>query len=120
MFYLLPAFSRSYSLIPLLIFLTAYFYPKRKTNPYLYGVLLVSNRNPDGLTERFGIWVGDVLGDGFDAVDKFVDAIQKILNDEVRRYDLSREAQLYVKRFHDRNLIIPNLRNEILNLCDGK
>ena len=41
MFYLLPAFSRSYSLIPLLIFLTAYFYPKRKTNPYLYGVLLV-------------------------------------------------------------------------------
>ena len=86
----------------------------------LYGVLLVSNRNPDGLTERFGIWVGDVLGDGFDVVDKFVDAIQKILNDEARRYDLSREAQLYVKRFHDRNLIIPNLRNEILNLCDGK
>ncbi len=41
MFYLLPVFSRSYSLIPLLIFLIAHFYPKRRCNPYLYAILLI-------------------------------------------------------------------------------
>jgi glycosyltransferase involved in cell wall biosynthesis len=34
-----------------------------------FGTLLVSNRNPEALTEKFGIHVGDVLGDGFDKVD---------------------------------------------------
>lgn len=41
MFYLLPSFSRSYSLIPILIFILAYFYPKRRTNPYIYALLLI-------------------------------------------------------------------------------
>lgn len=51
------------------------------------GALLVSNQNPEGLTERFGVWVGQVLGDGFEAVPRFVDAIRSLLNlpEDVRR-----------------------------------
>ena len=33
-----------------------------------YGTVLVSNRNPEDLTSKFGIHIGDVLGDGFDKV----------------------------------------------------
>ena len=40
----------------------------------IFGTLLVSNRNPDDLTSKFGIYVGEVLGNGFDKVDLFVDA----------------------------------------------
>jgi hypothetical protein len=46
-----------------------------------YGVCLVSNRNPDSLTEKFGIWTGDVLGNGFDKVDLYVDAVNSIYDD---------------------------------------
>ena len=84
----------------------------------LYGVLLVSNRNPDQLTERFGLWVGDVLGDGFDAVDKYVEAVKNIMNNEDRRRELSKEAHLYIKKYHDQNKVIPALKAQILDLCD--
>ena len=38
--YWLPAISRSYSLVPLFIFLAALFYPTQKQRPYLYSITL--------------------------------------------------------------------------------
>ncbi|WP_413492073.1 glycosyltransferase family 4 protein [Morganella psychrotolerans] len=66
-----------------------------------YGTLLVSNRNPDDLTSKFGIHVGDVLGDGFDKVDLFVDAINQLMNDEENRMLLANKAINYVKKYHN-------------------
>lgn len=40
MVYWLSSISRSYSLIPLLVFLLAVFYPKQKEKPYFYAVIL--------------------------------------------------------------------------------
>lgn len=66
-----------------------------------YGTLLVSNRNPEQLTEKFGIHVGEVLGDGFDKIHLYVDAIQALMNDEQKMHRLSHQAISYVKKNHN-------------------
>ncbi|MEG1864505.1 MAG: glycosyltransferase [Alistipes sp.] len=75
-----------------------------------YGTLLVSCQNPDDLTARFGSYVGPVLGDGFEKVDLFVDAIRGLMNDEARRKERSVAACQYVKRVHNVDDFIRNMR----------
>ena len=50
-----------------------------------YGCALVSNRNPDNLTSMFGIWTGDVLGDGLDKIDLYVNAVRDLMSKESKR-----------------------------------
>lgn len=71
-----------------------------------FGTLLVSNRNPDELTSKFGIDVGEVLGDGFDKVDLFVDAIGTLISDEENRKKLSIKAIEYIKTYHSVNKFV--------------
>lgn len=78
-----------------------------------FGVLLVSNRNPDGLTERFGIHVGDVQGDGFDKVHKFVDAIDRLMTETPQIKQLRRDAIEYVKSVHSIDRFVSSLRRTI-------
>lgn len=80
-----------------------------------YGTLLVSNRNPEDLTSKFGIHVGDVLGDGFDKIDLYVNAINKLLTNENIRAELSLKAIEYIKQIHDVSKVIPTLREIILD-----
>ena len=63
--------------------------------------MIVSNRNPEQLTEKFGEWVGDVFGDGFDKIEVFVDAIERILSDEELRKRRSVEAVDYIRKVHN-------------------
>lgn len=65
-----------------------------------YGTLLVSNRNPENLTAQFGIHVGDVLGDGFDKVDLFVEAIRSILTNDSHYDSIAAEAISYIRSIH--------------------
>lgn len=65
-----------------------------------YGTLLVSCRNPENLTSKFGVYVGKVLGDGFDKVDLFVDGIRKIISNEEQRKETARNAIAYIKENH--------------------
>ncbi len=64
------------------------------------GTLLVSCQDPDGMTSRFGIYTGPVLGNGYDKVDLFVDAVRTLIKDEARRKELSVEAREYVRTVH--------------------
>ncbi len=66
-----------------------------------YGTLLVSNRNPEDLTAKFGIHVGDVLGDGFDKVNLYIDAISTLMQDKNRSKEIRKEAIEYVKKYHN-------------------
>lgn len=75
-----------------------------------YGVLLVSCRNPDDLTSRFGKYVGQVLGDGFDKVDLFVEAIHSILSDDIKRKDLSQKAISYTRETHGLKRFVEHMR----------
>lgn len=78
-----------------------------------YGTLLVSNRNPEDLTSKFGIHVGDVLGDGFDKVDLYVDAINYLLSNDQDRRELSNAAIEYIKNIHNAPNFVADLRTVI-------
>lgn len=79
-----------------------------------YGTLLVSNRNPEDLTSKFGIHVGDVLGDGFDKVNLYVNAINHLLTDNEKRERTSLEAIEYIKNIHNVPKFINDLRGVIV------
>lgn len=68
---------------------------------FAFGITVVSNQNPDGLVAKFGRYVGPSLGDGWDDVPKFVEAIDCLMRDECKRMQLSLEAENYVRRVHD-------------------
>ena len=78
-----------------------------------YGTVLVSNRNPDNLTSQFGIWVGDVLGNGFDKIDLFVDAVQKLMTDDQKRQKLAVAGRSYIEKTHNVPKFIKELKDVI-------
>lgn len=78
-----------------------------------YGTVLVSNRNPENLTSKFGIYVGEVLGDGFDKVNLYVNAVKELMTDDKRRKELAASAIEYVRNIHNTEKFITDLRNVI-------
>ena len=78
-----------------------------------YGTLLVSCQNPESLTEKFGIYTGPVLGDGFDKIDLFVEAIRSLMENEEKRQALSIAGYEYVKQVHNVPDFIRNTRELI-------
>ncbi|WP_036772523.1 glycosyltransferase family 4 protein [Photorhabdus australis] len=84
-----------------------------------FGTLLVSNRNPDDLTSKFGIHVGNVLGDGFDKVDLFVSAIRELMQDDIKRQEIAKQAIDYIKKHHSNNDFISKAHQIIKNEVDG-
>ncbi|MBR1915792.1 MAG: glycosyltransferase [Alphaproteobacteria bacterium] len=79
-----------------------------------YGVVLVSNRNPEDLTSKFGIWTGQINGDGFDKVDLYVDAIKKLMKNEKMRQKLSKAGRTYVQKIHNIERFTNDLREVVL------
>lgn len=78
-----------------------------------YGTLLVSNRNPEDLTSQFGVWVGDVLGDGFDKVDLYVNAIKSLMLNDKKRQKIAKKAIDYIKKVHNVDKFTVDLRKVI-------
>ncbi|MDO4430225.1 MAG: glycosyltransferase family 4 protein [Lonepinella koalarum] len=74
-----------------------------------YGTLLVSNQNPENLTEKFGIYTGKVLGDGYESLELYVSAIKKIMVNEDNRITLAKKGIEYIKEVHN----IPKFINDI-------
>lgn len=66
-----------------------------------YGTLLVSNRNPDCLTSKFGVHINQVNGDGLASVNEFVFAIKKIMQDVDFFEETSLAARKYVEEIHN-------------------
>ena len=74
---------------------------------------MVSNRNPEDLTSKFGIWVGDVLGDGFDKIDLYINAIKKLMENEEERQTKAKAAIDYIKKTHNISRFVTDLRTVI-------
>ena len=85
-----------------------------------YGTLLVSNRDPENLTSKFGRYVGPVLGDGFDKIDLYVDAIRELLKDEKEYTDLSCKAVEYIREIHPVDKFQDELRKLITDTVNKK
>lgn len=79
-----------------------------------YGTLLVSNRNPENLTSKFGIFVGDVLGDGYDKVHLYCEAVDKLMNNNLLSEKMANEAIEYIKEIHNVEDFSKNMRKIIL------
>lgn len=79
-----------------------------------YGTLLVSNRNPENLTDKFGVYVGNVIGDGFDKVDLYVNAIDYLIGNDEYRKKLSFEAIQYIKHTHNVERFVKDLRQVLV------
>ena len=78
-----------------------------------YGCTLVSNRNPDSLTEKFGIWIGEVLGNGFESIDLYADAVRKLMTDDKLRSKLAQAGRKYVEQVHNIPRFVRDMRNVI-------
>lgn len=78
-----------------------------------YGMLLVSNRNPDDLTSQFGIGVKQINGDGYDSVDSFVEAIENIMLHPEIYVQKALEARAYIQSHHSIDKFIGELRSLI-------
>ena len=67
------------------------------------------------LTSKFGIHVGDVLGDGFDKVELYVEAIQKLMQNDSIREEKAKAGMAYVKNIHNIADFTTNLRKIIID-----
>ncbi|MBI5874098.1 MAG: glycosyltransferase family 4 protein [Candidatus Omnitrophica bacterium] len=69
---------------------------------FAYGKPVISCQNPDLLTENYGIYTGEILGNGFDvgAIDRFAQAIEKFASPKIDRVQLGRAARAYVEKYH--------------------
>jgi glycosyltransferase involved in cell wall biosynthesis len=61
---------------------------------------IVSCQDPEGITSRFGRYVGRVDGSGLDALDAFEDAIESLLDDEDLRLRLGAEGREWARANH--------------------
>lgn len=78
-----------------------------------YGMLLVSNRNPDDLTSRFGISIEQINGDGYTSVDCFVEAIDRIMKHPVEWTQTAVEASKYIECYHSVDRFVSKMRELI-------
>lgn len=83
-----------------------------------YGTLLVSNQNPENLTAKFGIDVGTVLGDGFESVELYVNAVRDIMQNDENRNKLALEAVEYIKQVHNMPRFITDMKHILLEIVN--
>ncbi|MFC1510451.1 glycosyltransferase [Candidatus Omnitrophota bacterium] len=69
---------------------------------FSFGKPAIAALNPDGLTSRFGIYVGEVFGDGNDteSLDRFSEAIEKMINGKFDKERYGSLARQYIADVH--------------------
>ncbi len=69
---------------------------------FAYGKPVISCQNPDNMTGRFGIYVGEVLGDGNDkkSIAVFAQAIEQFLSGKFQKEEHGKLARDYVGSVH--------------------
>ncbi|GEM_PF-326493 len=69
---------------------------------FSYGKPAIAALDPDQTTSRFGIYVGEILGDGdnSETVDKFSAAIEKMINGEFDKERYGQQARQYIADVH--------------------
>ena len=78
-----------------------------------YGTVLVSDLEREGLVEKFGTFVGDNLGDGFEGVDSFIPAIRELMENDKLYKEKAESAIQYIRETHNVPRFVNDLRNVI-------
>ena len=81
-----------------------------------YGTLIVSSFDRDNMVERFGTFVGEVMGDGTDEADikKFTAAIEYWMRHDSERNATAQKAIEFVHSRHSIPSFVTNMRAAIL------
>ncbi|MDP2654690.1 MAG: glycosyltransferase family 4 protein [Candidatus Omnitrophota bacterium] len=76
--------------------------PVTMVEAFSYGKTSIASGNLDGIAERFGFYTGEMTGDGYDSatLDRYSEPIEKIINGQLDRESLFREARRYVQEVH--------------------
>lgn len=80
-----------------------------------YGTAIVSCLDNENLPSRFGAYVGEILGDGYDKIDNFVPAIKELMEDDELYSTKAKSAIEYVRMNHNIKSFVSALRKEIKN-----
>ena len=82
-----------------------------------YGTAVVSAVERENLASRFGGCVGDILGDGFDGVDKFIPVIRELMENDELYSQKAKAAIEYIRQTHNIERFTKDLREEIYRAC---
>jgi glycosyltransferase involved in cell wall biosynthesis len=85
-----------------------------------YGASIVSCQNPDDITEKFGKYVGEISGEGLESVEKFVSAVDGLMNDKKTLYKNRENGRKYVCEVHSIEHFTQNLRKIIIENVEEK
>ncbi|MBI5874101.1 MAG: glycosyltransferase [Candidatus Omnitrophica bacterium] len=82
---------------------------------FSHGKCVIACQNPDDLCARYGIYVGEILGNGSQGdVDKFEAAIKHFVSSDFKREKIGNAAYYYVKENHSfenfKKIIFENIR----------
>ncbi|MEG2556793.1 MAG: glycosyltransferase, partial [Odoribacter sp.] len=80
-----------------------------------YGLLIVSNRNPDDLTSQFGYYTQQINGNGYTSINEFIQGIQSIIRNQKSYYEKAQQAMSYVHTVHSIEHFIQNIRQIIID-----
>ena len=78
-----------------------------------YGTVLVADLERENLAAQFGEFVGEISGDGFDGVEKFIPAVKKIMEDDALYAQKAKAAIDYIRQTHNITRFVTDLRNVI-------
>ncbi|MCL2152339.1 MAG: glycosyltransferase family 4 protein [Oscillospiraceae bacterium] len=78
-----------------------------------YGTLIVSDLEREGLAENFGKFVGEITGDGFDQIEKFIPAIKYLMENDREYEKKAKSAIKYIRSNHNIERFVADLRNVI-------
>ena len=78
-----------------------------------YGTILVSDLEREELAGKFGKFVGEISGDGFDGVDKFIPAIRELMENDKLYIANATAAIEYIRNRHNIPRFINDMRNVI-------
>lgn len=85
-----------------------------------YGTLLVSALERENLANRFGKYIGEVSGDGFDSVDRFIPAIKELMENDNLYLEKAQKAVEYIRNTHTIERFINDLRQVIIEEVNQK
>jgi glycosyltransferase involved in cell wall biosynthesis len=69
---------------------------------FSYGKTAIASENPDEVTSKYGLWVGDMRGDGFDTktVDLYAKHVEDIINGKMDRAKIFQRNREYIGTVH--------------------
>lgn len=85
-----------------------------------YGTSIVSCLDNESLPSRFGAYVGEILGDGYDKANLFIPAIRELMENDELYIQKAQSAIEYIRENHNVDKFIYDFRNVIFENVERK